>query len=443
MSQRYPINSNKKTHEVTLRKPHSPKQEEMIFGEGNIVALCGRQFGKTDAGVNRIFVNAIKHPGSLLWWVGLAWTAASLLRAEGEIYRISSEIITAAGQRPEDYINRTKHQVDLPNGSRIWLRTAERPESLAGEGIHGVVIDEFTLMNEEVWSMYLTQTLMFYSGWALFVGVPRGNNWGARLWRRAQSLPGWRALTATTYENPFMPKAQIESRKRELTERMYRQEIMAEIIDDAGAVFRGILQAATGFRQDKGISGHTYVGGLDVARLHDFTVLTIIDVTLGEVCFMDRFSQLDFDFQEMRVKAVTELFPLANLTIEETGLSMQMAERLGKQLNVTKFKTGNNSKDVIIQALSVAIQQPNTLKLLPPDDPVGVVAIAELQAYTMEQMAGGAWKYGAPSGENDDTVMSLALALYGMGMQRKPPRTAQVDGPIEAEETGPDVDPNW
>src|SRR3990167_2443716 len=104
---RFAINSNKNKHEVTLRKPHSPKQEELIFGEGNIVCLAARQFGKTDGCVNRIFVNAINTPGSFFWWIGLAWTAASLLRAEGEIYRISSEIIAAAGLHPEGYIYRT------------------------------------------------------------------------------------------------------------------------------------------------------------------------------------------------------------------------------------------------------------------------------------------------------------------------------------------------
>lgn len=413
MAQRFAVNSNKNKQEVTLRKPHSPKQEELIFGEGNIVALCGRQFGKTDAGVNRIFVNAIKHPGSLLWWCGLAWTSASLLRAEGEIYRISSEIITAAGLRPEDYINRTKHQVELPNGSRIWLRTAERPESLAGEGIHGVVFDEFTLASESVWTEYLTQTLMFYSGWSLFVGVPKGNNWGARLWRAAKTLPGWRAITATTYENPFIPKAQIDARKRELTDRMYRQEIMAEIIDDAGAVFRDVSEAATALPQQRAIPGHTYIGGVDVARLHDYTVVSIVDVTLGEVCFMDRFNQIDFDFQAQRILATCGLFNPSTLVVEITGLSMQMAEQIRKQGQpVTDFKTTNASKDVIISGLSVAIEQ-KTLKLLPREHPVGEIAISELQGYEMTPLANGGWKYGAPGQEFDDCVMSLALAYSG------------------------------
>lgn len=426
MAQRWNVNSNKNKIEkggvIQLQPPHSPGQREMIEWPGSGVALCGRRWGKSTGAVYKVLRAASQRPG-LYFWVGLSWKSASMKIAWDLLEGYSAQAIKAAGLTPESMINHSNFEIQWPNGSQIWARTAERPESLAGAGIMGAVFDEFTLAPENVWTEYLQGTLLDYGGWILLTGVPKGENWGSRLWRKANSGgmgPKWKAWHFTSYDNPKINPEDIDEVRKNAPDLIFRQEYLSEILDDIGQVFRGVLQAATAFRQERGIPGHTYVGGLDVARLHDFTVLTIIDVTLGEVCYMDRFSQLDFDFQEMRVKAVTELFPLANLTVEETGLSMQMAERLGKQLNVTKFKTGNNSKDVIIQALSVAIQQPNTLKILPPDDPVGVVAIAELQAYTMEQMAGGAWKYGAPEGEHDDTVMSLALAYSGVKVKPGP-----------------------
>lgn len=394
---------------IQLPSPHSPLQREMIEWPGNAVVLGGRRYGKTNAGVQRILRCITQHPGSLTWWVGISWKSASM--------KVAWELLCDYTSRaPGTTINHTNYEIRLMDGSQIWARTAERPESLAGAGIMAAVFDEFTLAPERVWAEFLQGTLLDYGGSCCFLGVPKGENWGSRLWRNAKSGqmgPNWKAFHVTSYDNPLISPKGIDEVRRNAPELIFKQEYLAEIVDDIGQVFRGVSLAATAFWQERGIPGHTYVGGLDVARLHDFTVITIIDVTLMEVCYMDRFSNLDFDFQEMRVKAVTELFPLTNLTVEETGLSMQMAERLGKQMNVTKFKTGNASKDLIVQALSVAIQQPNTLKLLPPDDPVGAVAIGELQSYTMEQMASGAWKYGAPSGENDDCVMSLALAYSG------------------------------
>jgi hypothetical protein len=393
---------------IELPAPHSPWQQEVIEWPGSGVIFGGRRSGKTHGLVQRILRANSRRPG-MYWWVGLSWKSASM--------KVAWELLCDYTSRaPGTVINHTNYEIRLMDGSQIWARTAERPESLAGAGIMGAVMDEVTLMPENVWTEYLQGTLLDYGGWALLGGVPKGENWASRLWRKTNSGgmgPNWKAWHVTSYQNPRINPADIDEVRRNAPDLIFRQEYLAEILDDIGQVFRGVLQAATAFRQERGIPGHTYVGGLDVARLHDFTVLTVIDTTLMEVCYMDRFSNLDFDFQEMRVKAVTELFPLTNLTVEETGLSMQMAERLGKQMNVTKFKTGNASKDLIVQALSVAIQQPNTLKLLPPDDPVGAVAIGELQSYTMEQMAGGAWKYGAPSGENDDCVMSLALAYSG------------------------------
>jgi hypothetical protein len=41
------------------------------------------------------------------------------------------------------------------------------------------------------------------------------------------------------------------------------------------------------------------------------------------------------------------------------------------------------------------------------------VLIGELQAYEMERLPGGSFRYSAPDGMHDDCVMSLALAWQG------------------------------
>lgn len=419
MSQRWNVNSNKNKIEkggvIELPAPHSAGQREMIEWTGSGVALCGRRWGKSTGMVYKMLRAASQRPG-LYFWVGLSWKSASMKIAWDLLESYSAQAIKAAGLLPESMINHTNSEIRWPNGSQIWARTAERPESLAGAGIMGAIFDEFTLAPERVFTEYLEGTLLDYNGWILLGGVPKGENWGARLWRKAQSGqmgPNWKAWHFTSYDNPLIDPKGIDEVKRNAPELIFKQEYLAEIVDDIGQVFRGVLAAATAVRQERAVPGHTYVGGLDVARLHDFTVISIIDVTLMEVCWMDRFSQLDFDFQEVRVQAASDLFGVYNWTVEETGLSMQMAERLGKRgMRVTPFSTSNKSKDVIVQGLSVDIQQ-MALKLLPPDDPVGMVAIGELQAYTMTQMANGGWKYGAPEGDHDDCVMSIALARYG------------------------------
>jgi len=39
--------------------------------------------------------------------------------------------------------------------------------------------------------------------------------------------------------------------------------------------------------------------------------------------------------------------------------------------------------------------------------------VSELQAYTMERLPSGRFRYSAPAGMHDDTVIALALAWHG------------------------------
>lgn len=363
----------------------------------------------TTVGRQRILRFISQQPG-LYWWVGLSWKSASMKRAWREIRDFSSQAIRAAGMDPDKMINLSNYEIRLPNGGEIWMRTAERPESLAGEGIRGAVVDEFTLMPEVIWTEYLQGTLLDYSGWAFFIGVPKGENWGASLWRRAKDIPGWKQWHATSYDNPFINPEDLDLVRDTTPDTIFRQEYLAEIVDSTGSVFRNVIEAATATPQDGPREGHTYVMGVDLAALHDFTVITIIDVTLGEVVQMQRFNKVSLTFQEARIYEAWERFRPIVSVVEETGIGFQMSEGLeARGVPVTRFKTTNQSKDVNIQGLVSSVEN-QRLKLLPQSHEIGKLAIQELVAYTMKQSTSGNWIYGAPHNEHDDCVMSIMLA---------------------------------
>ena len=62
------------------------------------------------------------------------------------------------------------------------------------------------------------------------------------------------------------------------------------------------------------------------------------------------------------------------------------------------------TKAAAIDALALAFEQ-RVLTIIP--DPV---LVGELQAFEMERLPSGMFRYGAPSGMHDDTVMALAMA---------------------------------
>jgi len=77
-------------------------------------------------------------------------------------------------------------------------------------------------------------------------------------------------------------------------------------------------------------------------------------------------------------------------------------------LPVQPFVTTAVSKGPLIDALALALER-GELSLL--RDPA---LLAELSAFSLERLPGGRYRYGAPPGLHDDTVIALALAWHGL-----------------------------
>lgn len=298
-------------------------------------------------------------------------------------------------------------EIHLPNGSEIWLRISENPESLAGEGIRGFVGDEFSLWPEIVWTEFLEATLLDYpDAWACFLGVPKGNNWATLLWKSAAFRPGWKQLHFTSYDNPLLDIPRINEVRENSPADMFSQEYLAEIVDDVGMVFRNVRKCINPALNDSAPQKiDRYYGGLDWAQINDFTACVIVNQA-GHVVVVDRFNQLGWQIQYDRVKVLSEMWGvtrgLAELnSIGSPGLEQLQARGMEQWEG---FQTTNTSKAGIIQALALAFEQQ---QIQIPDNPV---LIAELESFGAERLPSGKWKYEALGGFHDDTVLALALA---------------------------------
>lgn len=308
-----------RTATIALPVPHSQGQREIILWPGNAAAFAGRRYGKTEAAVQRILLAAQSKIG-MYWWVGLSWRSASLKRAWRLLKHYARQVWLECGQSTDRRIREVDKEIKLPNGSEIWLRTAERPEALAGEGLRGAILDEFTLMAEKVWREFMEPALLDFDGWVFFAGVPKGNNWAANLWRQSAQLEGWKQFHFTTYDNPFIPAKRIDAMKRETAERIFQQEIMAEIVDDAGGVFRGVMAAATAEPQDGAAEGHNYLIGVDWAKHADWTAIAVVDVTDKALVYLDRFNQIDYTLQVGRLRAIYDRFQPDTIIAERNSM---------------------------------------------------------------------------------------------------------------------------
>jgi hypothetical protein len=260
-------------------------------------------------------------------------------------------------------------------------------------------------------------------GKAVFISTPKGRGWFWQLWQLGQdeSQTEWKSWQLPTSANPFIPDTEIEAAYRSLPESVYQQEYMAAFIDDAGGVFRRIMEAATATPQDsrqyRMVDGeergwHQYIIGVDWGKHNDFTVITVMDVDTSELVLMDRFNQIDYAVQVGRLKAIVNRFKPASIVAEQNSMGEPLVEQLQREgLHVIPFTTTNATKAVAVEALALAFER-GDIRIL--NDPV---LIGELQAFEMSRTPSGMVRYAAPEGLHDDCVISLALCWQGAAVK--------------------------
>jgi hypothetical protein len=148
--------------------------------------------------------------------------------------------------------------------------------------------------------------------------------------------------------------------------------------------------------------------GVDWARYADYTVLTVIDTVTKQVVEIDRFNQIDWTLQRGRLEALCKRYKVNMIWAESNSIGEPNIEEIAKSLPIRGFTTTHSSKAEIINSLALAFEQED---IGIPSDPT---LLGELQAYSIERLPSGNWRYSAPQGMHDDMVISLALAWHGV-----------------------------
>jgi hypothetical protein len=189
----------------------------------------------------------------------------------------------------------------------------------------------------------------------------------------------------------------------------FRQEILAEFVDSAGGVFRGVMDCATAIPLDEPEEARQYIAGVDVADKVDFTVVSVFDVEAKRQVYLDRFNKTGFDVLYDRLEALYRRFNLTVMTIEDNRIGQIPIDELAKRgMTILPFHTTNTTKQAIVQQLASAFEH-RDIEII--NDPIQV---GELQAFEGKRLQGGTFRYEAPAGLHDDTVMAMAIAWDGV-----------------------------
>lgn len=367
-----------------------------------VIYNCGRRFGKDILMMYRASkMTRNKKP--------LAWFAPHyrmMTENYNELYNILAPIVTRA--------NRTDYRLEIQGGAVIDFWSLDNYNAARGRKYAHVTVNEAAASPNliDAWNYVIRPTLADYAGGATFGSTPKGLNGFFTLWQQAGDNPEWERFHFTTYDNPYIPKTEIDAMRETMPDRVFRQEIMAEFLEN-GSFFQGVNEACTVAQPDKPADhiGHRFVAGLDWALSEDFTVLTVICATCKKAVDWWRANRLDFSAQRNQIAARLALWPGVAVLPERNSIGAPNIEMLAQAgLGVMRgpdgglgFMTTSSSKAELINRLALAIEKKEVQ--LPTE------YADELRAYEVTVTAANP-KFSAPAGQHDDRVISAALAWY-------------------------------
>lgn len=194
------------------------------------VAICGRRFGKTHLAIRELAKFA-RIPQQRCFYVAPTYRQAKQIVWDKLKYRLQD-------LRWVDKVNESDLTITLVNGSKISLRGADNPDSLRGVGLDFIVLDEFAMIDPKAWYEVLRPTLSDKTGHAMFISTPMGTgNWAKDLFDNSLDNSDWASWQYTTLDGGNVPEAEVESAKRDMDERTFRQEYLATFESFAGRIF--------------------------------------------------------------------------------------------------------------------------------------------------------------------------------------------------------------
>jgi phage terminase large subunit-like protein len=408
--------------------PLHPLQRQFVDDKHRfVVAACGSKFGKTFGLAIWIIREAWNTEQGLFWWCAPVYKQAQIA------FKLIGHMLPPGRFRQRRSQGEMVYELLYADGrvrSTIDFRSAERPESLRGDGVHGAVIDEAGYWKRDSFISVMT-TLTRTQGKLRIISTPKGKTWFFEEWSKGwypdkrAANPEYFSYQLPTSANPTVTKAAIETLRRNFTDRQFRQEILAEFLDDGAGVFSNLRRCQQTKLQYEPKLGKRYVMGVDWAKDQDYTVFLVMDADTRRVVHIERHQGIDWNVNIDKALRCAKRWNRAAMILDSTGVGSPPFDAIAAVYPfVEAFNIYNNEPKVaLIQRLQMALEReeikiPVTSGYEPQEDPegkyeeLGRLLEGELQMYNVTVTKTGKRAYSAPEGYTDDMVIALALATW-------------------------------
>ena len=366
-----------------------------------ITLNAGRQSGKTALAQQQ----AIYWAGSLakktIYWVSPTQGQTS------KVYKQILEMIVETPLIKSHKGSMGDTEIVFSNNSIIKFRSSAQEDSLRGETIEYLIIDEAAFVKESVFQEILLPMLNVRGKKCLIISTPKGKNWFFYQYQRGMKANEkiYKSFKFTSLDNPYSNKSIIKIAEENLPSVLFSQEYLGEFVDNA-AIFENINELANINIVNKPIPGAIYFIGVDIALKDDYTVINVLDKD-SNVVWYERYNQITSPQLKENLIKCFELWKPKKILIEENNQGLPIIHDLKithKVPNIEGFKTTSTSKQEIINNLINAFA---SKKIRVPND---ADYKSELEVFSMTISPTGTPKFSAPAPFHDDIVMSLAIA---------------------------------
>lgn len=228
--------------------------------------------------------------------------------------------------------NESRLEMAIPNEeggtTTIFVGGWENRENYRGmSNVIHIEFDEVDTMKDFFigWQEIFRPMLMETGGSAGFGGTPKKENPNLRrLEKIAEEDTEWGAFHFSSWDNPAIPREELEKAREEMDNDTYRQEIMAEYVDNAGALFKYTALIDL-FSNTVTKQSEKYLI-IDVAD--DGSDKTIFSFWQGLECYrIEKFAQLNTEsiINQTREYAAQEQIPYSHIAVDAIGVGAAVA----------------------------------------------------------------------------------------------------------------------
>jgi len=224
-------------------RPHVGQMPVHFPEEGEewevFVAAAGQRAGKSLTAAAEI-VARLGMPGQRMWIVAPNYDLAQRVFEMVHDFVVRQQV-HGRGSVKKASNSKDNRSIRMNWGSWVRTKSAENADSLVGEKLTFLVLDEAAQVAEEIWTGFLEPRLVNLKGKALLISSPRGRNWFWKYHRRGTEemtrVRGWRCGHFSTADNPYVDKQFLESKRAILPKLVYEQEYEGKFVSKQGLVY--------------------------------------------------------------------------------------------------------------------------------------------------------------------------------------------------------------